>query len=83
MSDTQTVGRKSNFFVWRRSDGYVGCTRGSEAPRGGTIAGVRCTFLTLLETSDWGEARAMLVAERGEEHEQTVSSWNDTDAATT
>jgi hypothetical protein len=77
MSDTQT-GRKSNFFVWRRSDGYVGCNRGSQAPRGGTIAGVPCTFVELLETSDWSEAHAMLVAERGEEHNQTISSWDET-----
>jgi hypothetical protein len=46
------------YVVWRRSDGYVGCTR--YVPKGyGT-----CTFDVLLTTDDWPEARALIASER-------------------
>ncbi len=60
--------RKSVYWVWRRSDGYVGCTKSSHDPGKG--------FSVLLETPDLGEARAKLAAERDDRHRALIASWD-------
>jgi hypothetical protein len=68
------TGAKSVFWVWRRGDGYVGCTRGSHLP-GPDRSG---PFELLLETEDWGEARALLEETRAGDarHRELVASWD-------
>lgn len=61
----------SNYYVWRRSDGYVGCTARNRPP--GPIA--EFTFDVLLVTTEWPEARERLLAERDEAHYTIVRSW--------
>lgn len=62
------------YFVYRRSDGYVGVVNSSEklAPdekperlRSRTIEDIHITFTVLLQTDDWDEAVLVLQHERG------------------
>lgn len=71
--------RKSVFWVWRRSDGYVGCTRGANPPQQQRIGGLSETFEVLLETDSWQLARAKLVVERDDAHHDLVASWTTDD----
>lgn len=54
------------YYVWRRSDGYVGCTVGP--PQG------RDTFDVLLITDDWPSARDHIEANRDEAHRAALES---------
>lgn len=56
------------YVVWRRSDGYVGCTRGE--PHNS-----RDTFDVLLRTHDWPEAHDRVLAEQDDKHRAVVASW--------
>lgn len=49
------------YWVWRRSDGYVGCTKGRRPP-----SNSRDTFDVLLTTQDWPEAWALIEKERAD-----------------
>ena len=62
------------YFVYKRSDGYVGVVNSSEqlAPnekpkrlRNRTIEDIHITFTVLLQTDDWDEAVLLLQHERG------------------
>jgi hypothetical protein len=68
MSET---GQKKTeaYFVWRRSDGYVGGSAGRmpAGPHGTDRDGTPTTFEKLLETSDWyGEAVPFIEVQRAQ-----------------
>lgn len=57
--------------VWRREDGYVGCTAYDPNTMG-------CEkFVILLVTPDWPEALEILPTLRGVVHHQLVASWDE------
>jgi len=58
----------NTYYVWRRSDGYVGST--TYSPRNG-----RDTFEILLITTDWPQARQCIEDNRDERHQAAVASW--------
>lgn len=62
---------ESMYHVWRRSDGYVSCSKGKKAPQ----SNGRDTFDVLLSTLDWPEAQARIEAERDAKHFAVVESW--------
>ena len=57
------------YWVWRRHDGYIGCTKGRAAPTRG--------FGTLSCHDEWPDAYASLVAARDGDrvHGELVRSW--------
>jgi hypothetical protein len=59
------------YYVWRRDDGYVGCTRYDPKKMSSSS-----TFELLLQTDVWEEAKARLRDERKDpRHQQAVASW--------
>lgn len=59
------------YCIWRRSDGYVGCTTYQQRNRGSQL-----TFEILLETQNWDEARGRMIIERQDpRHISVVDSW--------
>lgn len=68
-------GYIKTYYVWRRNDGYVGCT----ARDAGRADHLGDDFELLLETPDWEEARKAIEHHRAvdDRHEIAISHWND------
>lgn len=64
--------KEADFIIWRRNDGYVGCTR--------YLPISACEFEVLLRTASWTEAKALMDVERlDERHIAIVASWAEDD----
>jgi len=58
----EPIVREAPYFVWRRGDGYVGCTR--YEPRGEPLGNEFNQFEILMQTDSWDEARELIETER-------------------
>lgn len=65
--------KEANYFVWRRNDGFVGCTRYKPGDR------QNWTFKHIAEVETWAEARPIIEANRDEKHHAVVQSWKERD----
>jgi hypothetical protein len=58
------------YFVWRRNDGYIGCSNGRMPDGWRTTDGRDISFEKLRESEDWEKCYEFMVRER-----RAVISW--------